>query len=133
VHIEVKNLCDVSTHIMLFMELQEGKEEMAHLTPSCSNFSTACTLRLVDNWLGRGHVLLADSWLASIKTAVALKSNGVECCGRSAQETANQRKRSQRLLAGTCAGSTHQSRHPVTSPAQRMRNTAIIPCKPTPR
>ncbi len=56
----------MSNHIMLFMELQEGKEEMAHLRPRCSNVSTACTLRLVENWQGRGHVLLADSWFASV-------------------------------------------------------------------
>jgi hypothetical protein len=81
VHIEVKNICDASTRIMLCMELQEGKEEMAHLTPRGRNVSTACTLRLVHNWRGRGHILLADSWFASVETAVALKSIGVDFIG----------------------------------------------------
>ncbi len=61
VHIEVKDLCCSKSCIMLHMEIQEGKMEMAKLTPHGQNVSTACTLCLVNAWLGKGHSLLADS------------------------------------------------------------------------
>ncbi len=54
---------------------------MAKLTPPGHNVSTACTLRLVHSWLGKGHILLADSWFASVETAVALKNVGVDYIG----------------------------------------------------
>ena len=82
---EVKNLCDGVSGVMLFLEIQEGKELMERKqfcrTHKCT---TATTLRLAK---GAGlqepdtlraedkpaRVLVGDSWFASLETAKALK------------------------------------------------------------
>jgi hypothetical protein len=46
--------------------------------------TTACTLRLVEmlGIGGRAHVIVGDSWFASLKTAVALRERGMFFIGQ---------------------------------------------------
>ena len=81
---EIKNLCDGESGVMLFMELQEGKDNMEDFDfVGTYSKTTACTLRLakgagLDEHQHRREedrpfrVLVGDSWFASFQTARAL-------------------------------------------------------------
>jgi hypothetical protein len=79
----MKTVCDGSTGMCLYVEMQEGKVRMRRTKFSDDHpATTACTLRMLskmgmneknladDNKLER--VVVADSWFASRKTAIAL-------------------------------------------------------------
>ncbi len=75
---ELKGVADGESGVMLFIEINEGKEST---TPSYIKYKnkyknhTALTLRMVENWRGSRRVVCADSWFASVSTAVALKKD----------------------------------------------------------
>ncbi|EKX38610.1 hypothetical protein GUITHDRAFT_43362, partial [Guillardia theta CCMP2712] len=70
---EYKNLAECTFGIMLHLELQEGKEEMGtRQYNSQYPKHTALVLRIMQNYLGKGHILYGDSAFASLSTAVAL-------------------------------------------------------------
>jgi len=88
---EAKVVCEGSMGLCVFIELQKGKTTMAR-QKWCRNYkaTTACTVRLVDKmglkevedrgnierWLannGKKRCVYADSWFASVETALALK------------------------------------------------------------
>ena len=43
--------------------------------------TTACTMRLSENWHGTGRVVAGDSWFTSVKTAEALATKGLYFIG----------------------------------------------------
>eukprot|EP00731_Ephydatia_muelleri_P013647 Em0007g957a len=71
--VEYKNLANAQTGIMLFLEIQEGKEAMAG-KKYCDRYpkSVALTLRMTEFLHGRGHVVHGDSAFASVATCTAL-------------------------------------------------------------
>ena len=71
--VEYKNVADAQTGIMLFLEIQEGKEAMAGKR-YCDRYpkSVALTLRMIEFLHGRGHVIHGDSAFASVATCTAL-------------------------------------------------------------
>ena len=48
---------------------------------SMDGATTACTMRLSENWFGTGRVVAGDSWFASVKTAEALSTKGLYFIG----------------------------------------------------
>ena len=90
---EFKCICDGSTGILLHIELQKGKRIMRRKKfGNDFNATTACTLRMLDavgvketnlDENKKPHrAVTADSWFASMNTAVALKEKlGVHFCG----------------------------------------------------
>jgi hypothetical protein len=74
VGLELKNILDCASGVMLRYEMLEGKAAMAakkYCAPGV-NASTATTKRLVEPWMGKGRIIVGDSWFASVQTAVAL-------------------------------------------------------------
>ncbi|KAL5479854.1 hypothetical protein EMCRGX_G023445 [Ephydatia muelleri] len=71
--VEYNNVADAQTGIMLFLEIQEGKEAMAGKR-YCDRYpkSVAPTLRMMEFLHGRGHVVHGDSAFASVATCTAL-------------------------------------------------------------
>jgi hypothetical protein len=75
---EMKCLSDGLLGVMMFLELQEGKDTMANLTHHTQLGATAaCTLRIAESASINGRCLVGDSWFASVRTAVALMKVGV--------------------------------------------------------
>ena len=66
-------MADAQTGIMLFLEMQEGKEAMAG-KKYCDRYpkSAALTLRMTEFLHGRGHVVHGDSAFASVAPCTAL-------------------------------------------------------------
>jgi len=76
VGMEVKNLADVDTGIMLQMEVMAPKEEMRkRLYTAQYGAGTSLLLRLCDPYKGSGRLLVTDSAFASVKSACALKTH----------------------------------------------------------
>jgi hypothetical protein len=89
--IELKNVADTATGIMIHIEIQRGKEPMKRQQYSLSHgATTACTLRMAESCKKCGQedknrdgsetpsdIVLGDSWFASVNTAeqLALKCN----------------------------------------------------------
>ena len=71
---EVKNLADCDSGIMMALEIVAPKEEM-HTREYHAQYGsgTSLLLRLAKPWRGSGRVILADSAFASVKSAVALR------------------------------------------------------------
>jgi hypothetical protein len=82
VGLEMKDICDVMSGIMLRLELCEGKEVMRE-KPFQSEFGagTASLLRLTQPWWGSGRVVCADSAFASVRSAVQLHKKGLYFLG----------------------------------------------------
>lgn len=82
---EGKCACDGESNIMIYIEIQEGKEAMARKKYQCEGytykFHTAVTLRCVDAWFGSSRLIVADSAFASVATAKALLSFGLHFIG----------------------------------------------------
>jgi hypothetical protein len=78
VGVELKNVCDAETGIMLGLEINEGKAAMA-AKPHYATLGagTSCVLRLVEHWQSSGRVVTADAWFASVKTAKELHARGL--------------------------------------------------------
>jgi hypothetical protein len=78
VGLELKNALCCESGVMLCYEMLEGKAAMAtkrFCGPSI-NATTATTLRLVEPWMGKGRLIVGDSWFASVQTALALRARG---------------------------------------------------------
>lgn len=70
------------TGIMLRIEICEGKEHHHnHKWFHEYGHTTATTLRLTEPWHGTGRVVFGDSWFAGVKTAEAMRSNGLHFLG----------------------------------------------------
>ena len=93
---ELKAVCDGSTGVCMFVEMQEGKERMRRKAfVEEYGATTACTVRML-NQMGMAEtnletklkrVVTADSWFASLKTANAVKSIlGMEFTGMTFHE-----------------------------------------------
>lgn len=72
-----KVMNDASSRIMLDFEAVEGKA-IDQLKAFVERFgaTTACTLRLVQKWGGKGYIVVADSWFGSTRTAEELAEIG---------------------------------------------------------
>ena len=71
---EIKNMSDALSHIVMNLELYEGKESMAYKTHVKEYGATAATtLRLMQPYHGSGRCLVAGSWFGSVKSAVELR------------------------------------------------------------
>ena len=70
---EYKVLADAFTGIMLHIEIQESKEDMAN-KDFTDRFSkhTALVLRLTKMLHGKGHIVYGDSAFTSVETACAM-------------------------------------------------------------
>ena len=80
---EIKDLCDGTTGIMLWLELMEGSEIMKK-KPFCEPGvleGTAMCLRATVPWHGSGRVLLGDAAFASVQTCIRLKKVGLYFTG----------------------------------------------------
>ena len=81
--LEIKDMCDGTSHIMLYLEIMEGKDIMKDKGPDneqgelkLSEGTKHClraTMRFRD---GSGRVVMGDSAFASVGTCVALKKAG---------------------------------------------------------
>ncbi|KAL5474749.1 hypothetical protein EMCRGX_G026742 [Ephydatia muelleri] len=82
VGIEYKDVADVNTGIILFLEIQEGAELMAS-KKYCDQYPkhVALTLRLTEFLHGKGHAVYGDSYFASFQTARALLAHGTYFTG----------------------------------------------------
>lgn len=76
--IMLKTMCCGSTGVMLNAEISESKEVMQE-KPYVKEWgvTTATTLRLTEPYFGRKKVVIADSWFASVRTAFALRKQGL--------------------------------------------------------
>ena len=74
VGMELKNLADCDTGILMALEIMGPKTEMRHrMHTGQYGAGTALLLRLCRNLRGTGRVIVADSAFASVKSAIALK------------------------------------------------------------
>ena len=82
VGVEVKGCACVASGLLLYIEIQESSAAMA-LKPYRSVYkaTTACTLRLTQNWHSTQRVVVGESWFASYDTATALLAHGLEFQG----------------------------------------------------
>ena len=82
VGLEIKDVCDVKTNILLRLEIVEEKEAMS-AKEFASEFGagTSVCLRLCKPWLGSDRIVCGDSAFASVKTAVALQKRGLHFTG----------------------------------------------------
>ena len=105
---EIKDLCDGVSGIMLWLELMEGKEVMAH-KPFCGagiKDGAAQCLRATVPWHGSGRVLLGDSAFASVDTAVRMKKVGLYFTGLVKQSSALYPKRHLQSMPMAARGDT---------------------------
>ena len=76
---ELKTVSDAKTNIVLHMELNEAKEDMA-TKPYVAEFgaTAACSVRITEPWKGSGRIVVGDSWFGSVKTCKQLwEKNGL--------------------------------------------------------
>ena len=81
---EIRCLIDGKTLVMLQLELQESKEEMAKkrfLEEVNYLAGTAGTLRLAEPWFNSGRTIYGDSAFASVNTAFHLRRYGLHFMG----------------------------------------------------
>jgi len=82
VGLEIKDVCDVSTNILLRVEIVECKEAMAAKEFAAEfGAGTSVCLRLCKPWLGSNRIVCGDSAFASVKTAVELRKRGLHFAG----------------------------------------------------
>ena len=75
VGMEIKNMADCDSGVMVSMEVMAPKEEMKHRQYTARyGAGTALLLRLATNYRGTGRIVVADSAFASVKSACALKN-----------------------------------------------------------
>lgn len=75
---EAKTLADADSNIMIRIELNEGKDLMSRKKWQAElGAGTATILRLTEPWHGTGRIIVADSWFASVKTALELEKRGL--------------------------------------------------------
>eukprot|EP00960_Hanusia_phi_P076747 768604-Hanusia_phi.AAC.4 len=72
---EYRMLLECTLGLVLFLEVQEGKEIMEQKTysPGCPRH-TSLVMRLAHNYLDKGHVIYGDSGISSVSTARTLLS-----------------------------------------------------------
>lgn len=72
-----KVTCCASSKVLIFFEPVEGKlVDRNKKWVEDFGATTACTLRLVENWRGGGFIVIADSWFGSTRTAEELLELG---------------------------------------------------------
>ena len=85
VGMECKCSCDAESGIMLFLELQEGKKEMAlkhyRAPPHSIQSHTAITMRCVEHWFHTHRIVVGDSAFASVQTCKHLLRYGMHFIG----------------------------------------------------
>ena len=79
VGMEIKNMADCDSGMLMALEIMAGKHEMkARKYAPLYGSGTSLLLRLSEPWKGSGRLIVADSAFASVKSAVALKvKNGL--------------------------------------------------------
>ena len=80
---ELKDAACSQTQVIIALEIQEGKEEMAtkKFIQEWKKAGTAQVLRLTEPWHGSGRVINADSPFASITTAEACRKYSLHLTG----------------------------------------------------
>lgn len=80
---EIRCVIDGAAQIMLQLELQESKEEMAtkKYAEDGEMAGTACVLRLVEPWFHSGRTVYGDSAFGSVNTALRLRKSGLHFLG----------------------------------------------------
>ena len=79
---EVKNIADVETGIMLRIEPVSHQGEMATRKYTTGlNAGTAYILRLAEDFQGTNRTILADSYFSSVQAALELKKRGLNLIG----------------------------------------------------
>ena len=63
-------MCAGRSKIVMHIELYEGKEFMAKKDVNELGATTSTCLRVTDSFKGSGHIVNADSWFGSVKSAV---------------------------------------------------------------
>ena len=82
---ELTDVCDGSSRIIIRLEMQEGADRMFHmkLIHEANYYkSTACTIRMFEPWFWTWRVCVGDSWFGSSRSAVALFLVRVPACVR---------------------------------------------------
>ena len=75
VGMEIKNLADCDSGIMMVLEIVGPKTEMRKRQYAAAyGAGTSLLLRLSADWKGSGRLIVADSAFASVKSAVALRN-----------------------------------------------------------
>ena len=78
--LELKTLACAATKIVLWMEPQEGKEQMKHFPHiDKANKSTGWCLRATEKWWGTHRTLIADSAFGQVRAAASLLLCGLFC------------------------------------------------------
>ena len=83
VGVEIRTALACDSQIMLRLEIQESKEDMAtkpFISPEVKS-GTACVLRLVLPWHNTGRIIYGDSAFASVSTAMNLRQRGLHFIG----------------------------------------------------
>lgn len=80
---EIRCVIDSGSEVMLQLEIQESKEEMAtkRFVQEVEKVSTAGVLRLVEPWFGTHRTVYGDSAFASVWTAYHLRKRGLHFMG----------------------------------------------------
>ena len=83
VGLELKDMCDGESGIMLYLEIMEGKEIMDRkaFTGGGNKAGTAHCLRCTQPWHGSGRVLVGDSAFASVQSCIQLRKHGIYFVG----------------------------------------------------
>ena len=79
---EFKVLCDASTGVFLYIEIQEGKDTK-RAKPYSSDLGgcAGCTMRRLEAPCKPGSTLIGDSWFGSVRAAVEAGKREVEFVG----------------------------------------------------
>lgn len=79
---EIRCLIDGRAQVMMQLELQETKQQMAQKKfLDVAKASTASVLRLVEPWFNTGRTIYGDSAFGSVATAVHLRQRGLHFFG----------------------------------------------------
>ncbi|KAK3258694.1 hypothetical protein CYMTET_32271 [Cymbomonas tetramitiformis] len=110
---ELKNVSDALSRIMVWVELQEGKDR-DRLKNYVREYgaTTAFALRLVDamNLVGKGKKLIMDSWFGSVKASALLLERGTFLVAIVKTNTKFYPLASLKTLASTIDKKTHSTR-----------------------
>ena len=73
----IKNIADVDTGIIFWLELQEGKSAMLHKQFSRDLKPTSAVVRrLITPIVSSGRTIYMDSWFTNLETVEAVESTG---------------------------------------------------------
>lgn len=117
---EIKTLADVSSGVMLAMELQRSPEAMARRDYSQMKRQAQWVLRLTRRFKGQGKVVFGDAAFASVEAAYEAKIRGIDFVGNVKQAHRHFPKAWLERHIHEAPGSTYTATATVNLQAERL-------------